>query len=170
MCAAAPAGLAFYSSNQVSAPKATASCSDQILLDTPSGDPLGRFSAAGECEPSSQLLKQRGIFGETMLHSCILCIGAATRDHRKRERATRLAQYLISHFNPRARHDNPLLLDLVNAQYDACQGEDSMHFCERPCCFKGQHGPYDGETALHMVRSPRIQDVRTKRPHTPVYG
>jgi hypothetical protein len=113
------------------------------------GEPRGRFFSPGG-EPSSQLLKHRGVFGETILHACILCLGAKGEDKRKLNRVMTLTDYLINNFNPRTKRKLGRI-DLVNAQYDACQDDDSTHFCEAPNCTKGKVGFYDGESPLHMA-------------------
>ena len=120
----------------------------------------------------AEKLKMRGVFGETVLHACVLCMGTnLVYDKSKANRARQLAMHLIGHYGPGScvgeapyhypcnYHPSPCTCpDLINCQFDTCHlsrtREDGSAFCTNPNCHLGQaQGPsvYEGETALHMA-------------------
>eukprot|EP00961_Rhodomonas_salina_P104907 1412688-Rhodomonas_salina.1 len=114
-----------------------------------------------------EFVKHRGIFGETVLHACVLGIGASRGfSRRKMGIAKRLAEYLVETYNPASKHGS---IDLVNAQYDTCHENPARppgFFCDATNCLdlEGHSGVglYRGETALHMSivsNLPRLESL-----------
>jgi len=112
----------------------------QQVDEAVANEPLPAFSDTGR-----SLLQSRGVFGETLLHSCILRIGGTQEeDTRAMQRATALAEYVIKSCG------KGQIVDLVNSQYDTCKrrakGIWIDEFCTRPNCPHACSGDsYTGE-------------------------
>jgi len=123
---------------------------DEHRLAHKSADSKGPLDMAYK---GRELLGCRGVFGETLLHSCLLRVGAARGlDISSELRAMALTDFVIKTCG------KGQAVDLVNSQFDTCKrdsnGKWSKEFCVRINCPNHSPlgpGPYDGETPLHMA-------------------
>ena len=100
-------------------------------------------------EQAVKKLSERGTFGETVLHACMLAVGLhADRDDASMQRCVKIAMRLIKSYGPNS------CFDLVNAQYHIHHPKlGTGNYCgiKNCLCWDDAKSLFEGEAALHMA-------------------